>query len=258
MTSPAALHQIAGLDALPIDVVEAMYSPDFVELSSIARNGTPLSLPMSFTLDVAGNCLRFSSPVQAARLTAYAQNPRCSVLFSRVTAGFPPILLQGTVTLGEVAEGNQRGPARRFNVHPWRVLTFSDPPQFWQFPEPVEPAHAPADREGATPPARSLAQRGEVNVETVETALGYPSTVLTLMGSERWPVAVPVEFRQDGVTLHATLPELGPFGPQSGPAAALGHTWTKQGPRFIAFTGRAALDGRAATFHPARALRRPA
>jgi hypothetical protein len=36
----------------------------------------------------------------------------------------------------------------------------------------------------------------------------------------------------------------------------LGHTWSKDGPRYLAATGQAALDGDRLTFHPARLLRR--
>ena len=38
---------------------------------------------------------RFGRGSMAGRLANYARDPRCSVLFSRVTSGHPPVLLQG-------------------------------------------------------------------------------------------------------------------------------------------------------------------
>jgi hypothetical protein len=249
---PGVRH-VESLAALPIELAEAIYSPDFVELSSISPAGTPLSLPMSFTLDVPGNCVRFSSPLTAGRLANYARDPRCSVLFSRVTSGYPPVLLQGTVTLGEVVEGNQRGAARRFTVTPWRLMVLDAEPQTWQFPgaptphASAPPAAEPRRARTATPPAP----------EDLAALTRFPSNIATLRDAEGWPVALPVEFEAQDGALVATLPEL-PYPAMAGRAAALGHTWSKAGPRYLALTGRADLDGDRLTFHPAAAMRRPA
>jgi hypothetical protein len=241
-----------SLADLPIDVAEAMYSPDFVELSSLSAGGTPLSLPMSFTLDIAGNCVRFSSPLTAGRLANYARDPRCSVLFSRVTTGHPPVMLQGVVTLGEVAEGVRRGPARRFTVTPERLCVLGEEVDVWHFPPVPRPAAGdtvPAPSARPQPPAA-------VTADDLAILVRQPSTIVTLRDADGRPVALPVELNRRDTVLTAGLPDLGDAAPTPGRASVLGHTWTKEGPRYIALTGRAALDGASMTFVPARTMRR--
>lgn len=264
---------VESLADLPIDVAEAMYSPDFVELSSTGAGGVPLSLPMSFSLDLVGNCVRFSSPLTAGRLAAYGRDPRCSVLFSRVTTGHPAILLQGVVTLGEVAEGVRRAPARRFTVTPRRVLTIEESPRLWELPA-VTPAEAPATLD-ATVPRRAAGAAAPATPADLEAIVRFPSTVATLRDAEGWPLALPAELRHDDGAVIVTLPDSSPLLPEPGPSSLLGHTWTKDGPRYLALTGRSEFlvpgswleptqpsDERRATnqelvFRPSRALRRP-
>jgi len=245
------LRHADSLADLPIDVAEAMYSPDFVELRSLSPAGLPLSLPMSFTLDVPGNCVRFSSPVAAGRLANYARDPRCSVLFSRVTTGHPPVLLQGVVTLGEVAEGVRRGPARRFTVTAERLFVLGEEVEGWllpPIPHPVPPSGPPSAARPQPPAA--------VTGDDLTTLIRQPSTIVTLRDTNGRPVALPVELRHRDTTLTADLPDLGDAAPTPGRASALGHTWTKEGPRYIALTGRATLDGPTMQFQPTRTMRR--
>ena len=245
---------LGDLSALPIEVAEAMYSPDFVELTTLGAGGVPLVLPMSFTLDLPGNGVRFSSPLTAARLANLARDPRCAVSFSRVTTGHPAVLLQGIATLGEVAEGVRRGPARRFTVAPVRLLLLDEPVQRWRFPaSPQPPVPAPTPDEGGAPRTVSPAPVAPADLEAL---VRFPTTVAALCDEDGWPLAAPVEVARDGEHLTAHLPELGGLAPRAGPASLLGHTWTKEGPRFLALTGRATLRGAALRFLPGRALRR--
>ena len=253
MTSRLPLR-VSALTELPIEVAEAMYSPDFVELSSLSPGGTPLSLPMSFTLDLPGNCLRFSSPVAAGRLRNYARDPRCSVLCSRVTAGQPPVLIQGTVTLGEVVPGMARGPARQFTVTPVRITVLGDPPVRWHLSDDQtlnSPASGPPAAVAESPPDFEA-----VDSADLQSLSRLPSTVVTLRDVAGWPLALPAEFHVDGRYLAALLPSVEELDGRPGRAAVLGHTWSKAGPRYLAATGRAALTGKRLTFHPARVLRR--
>jgi hypothetical protein len=255
-----AVQRVDGLADLPIDVAEAIYSPDFVELSSVTANGTPLALPMSFTLDVPANRVRFSSPVTAARLAHYTRDPRCCVSFTRVTAGYPFVLLQGTVELGEVAEGNQRGPARRFTVAPLRLTVLGDAPATWDIGPPAE---TPAAGGGAatTPsaPAGALPRPStEIAAADLDLLCSLPTVVVGLIGADGLPLTLPVEPRHADGLIEAALPNLAGTGltPLAGRASIAGHTWTKQGPRYLACTGRATLAGSRLTFAPARLLRR--
>src|SRR5215208_785082 len=251
--------RVMGLADLPIDVAEAMYSPDFVELATLTAAGLPMALPMSFTLDVPGNRVRFSSPLTAARLGHLARDPRCAVSFSRVTAGHPPVLLQGIATLGEVAEGVRRGPARRFTVAPARVLLLDDPPQAWRFDtvEPVTPGGADAKATGMQKATERRAVSGSAVTEADLAALaGFDTAIVALCDRDGWPLSLPVEPRREGGGFLVCLPALDGAEPVAGPASLVGHTWTKDGPRFLAFTGRAALDGATLQFTPGRALRR--
>jgi hypothetical protein len=244
--------RIEGLGDLPIAVAEAMYSPDFVELATLGPGGTPLTLPMSFTLDIAGNAVRFSSPLNAARITNLARDPRCCVSFSRVTTGHPPVVLQGVAALGEEVEGVRRGPARRFTVTPARILVLSDPISVWRFP-PATPAPAPAGGAAA-------GRRGTAAPATPDDLDALPrceTTVVGLRDAGGWPLSLPAEVRRDRDALVAGLPALDSVEVSAGPAALLGHTWTKDGPRYLALTGRASIDGSALRCHPTRALRRP-
>jgi hypothetical protein len=243
-----------SLAALPIEIAEAMYSPDFVELSSLSAGGTPLSLPMSFTLDLPGNCFRFSSPVTAGRLTNYARDPRCSVLCSRVTTGFPPVLVQGFVTLGEEVAGVSRGPARRFTVTPVRVTVLDSPPATWRIGDETSlPLGAPAMPSDAARPQTSATPVTRADQETLAR---LPSTIVTLRDGAGWPVAFPAELAVTDSGLTALLSAASLLDARPGRAAVLGHTWSKDGPRYLAATGQAALDGDRLTFHPARLLRR--
>jgi hypothetical protein len=220
-------------------------------VSSLSPGGTPLSLPMSFTLDVPGNCVRFRSPVAAGRLANYARDPRCSVLFSRVTTGYPPVLLQGIVTLGEVAEGVRRGPVRQFTVTPERLFVLDEAVQVWRLPDAPRPS-APSD----LPTIARSQPRQEVGDADLDALVRFPSTVATLCDGDGWPVALPVELCRQGDAIVAELPDLGDAAPVAGRASLLGHTWTKDGPRYLALTGRAVIDGATMTFYAARALRR--
>lgn len=247
-----SLQHAESLADLPIDVAEAMYSPDFVELATLGAGGTPLVLPMSFTLDIAGNVVRFTSPLNAGRIANLMRDPRCCVSFSRVTTGHPPVVLQGTATLGEVQEGVQRGPARRFTVAPARLSVLSDPITPWRFPSQNLPSPAADGSAGA--------RRGAMTTVTPEDLDAFPryeTTVAGLRDREGWPLNVPVEMRRDGDALTAVLPDAVAEQVVEGPVSLLGHTWTKTGPRYLAVTGHASIDGSTLRCHPIRALRRP-
>jgi hypothetical protein len=248
----ARVHDLAEL---PIDVVEAMYSPDFVELVTLTAGGLPMVLPMSFTLDVPGNCVRFSSPLTAARLVHLSRDPRCAVSFSRVTSGYPPALLQGVATLGEVAEGVRRGPARRFTVAPHRLFVHDEPPRVWDFLD--------EDSSAAEPPAavsdadeRRSASAAPLGPADLDTLTAFPTTVVALRDRSGWPFSLPVEPEREGDTLAMRLPAVRGAGAVPGPSSLLGHTWTRDGPRFLVLTGRATIDGATLRFTARRALRR--
>ena len=243
------------LTDLPIDVVEAMYSPDFVELATLTADGVPLVLPMSFTLDVAGGCVRFSSPLTAVRLAHIRRDPRCAVSFTRVTTGHPPVLVQGLAALGDVAEGVRRGPARRFTVSPVEVVVLDEPPRFWRLADP--PAREPAFPQGVGEERGGRASTAvPVTAEDLATVAGFPTTVVALRDAGGWPVALPIEPEHDAGLLIARLPEIPGRALVGGAASLLGHTWTKDGPRFLVLTGRATIDGATLRFTPRRAMRR--
>jgi hypothetical protein len=251
----ASVPHLSGLADLPIDVAEAMYSPDFVELATITAGGLPLVLPMSFTLDPAGNCIRFSSPIGAARLAHLARDPRCAVSFSRVTAAHRPVLLQGVATIGGVVEGVRRGPARSFTVAPLRVLSLDDPPRRWAFeaasPEPSgerQPPRTGAVRASAATP---------VSGDDLDALLHFETLAAALIDGDGRPICFPVEPERDGDVIVAAAPNLGGGAFTSGPASLLGHTWTRDGPRYLSLTGRADVAGGTIRFVPRRALRRP-
>jgi hypothetical protein len=243
---------IESLADLPIDVAEAMYSPDFVELATLSAGGMPVVLPMSFTLDIGANVVRFSSPVNAGRIANLVRDPRCCVSFTRVTSGYPPIVLQGVATLGEVAEGVRRGPARRFTVTPLQLQVLEESPSSWKFPafeltsSPVEPAGG-TRRSIGTPPT----------LDDVDAIIRFETTVAGLRGLEGWPLTVPAEIVRDGDALVVDLTSSVADQVTDGPVTLLGHTWTKDGPRYLALTCRASRDGSALRCHPIRALRRP-
>ncbi len=276
-TIDQSARHVGGLADLPIDVAEAMYSPDFVELASIGAGGTPLTLPMSFSLDFNANCVRFSSPLAAGRLANYACDPRCAVLFSRVTTGHPPVLLQGIVTLGEVAEGVRRGPVRRFTVTPERLTVLDVIPHTWRLPG-IVPSTGPV----TTSPAASAQPGGRAGAGApaiaadLDALVRFPTTVVTLRDREGRPLPLPAELRREGDTIAAVLPQIGELHPVPGPASLLGHTWTKDGPRYLALIGSSSAFqvprsefGLTAggsepgtrnlelVFHPSRTLRRP-
>ena len=244
------------LAELPIDVVEAMYSPDFVELATLTTDGLPLVLPMSFTLDVAGNCVRFSSPVGAARLAHLARDPRCAVSFSRVTVEYSPILLQGVAALGEVAEGVRRGPARRFTVSPTAVFALDEPPRSWRLAGSPTVAAVPAPATGVGSSDRRASAATAVTTEDLAALAGFATTVVGLRDTRGWPVSLPVEPERDKDRFVARLPALDGLSLEGGVASLLGHTWTKDGPRFLVLTGRATIDGATLHFTPRRARRR--
>ena len=251
-----------------------MYSPDFIELSSIGAGGMPLTLPMSFSLDLNANCVRFSSPLSAARLANFARDPRCAVLFSRVTTGHPPVLLQGVVTLGEVAEGVRRGPVRRFTVAPERLTVLDAMPRTWCLPR-IPPSAGPvsAPPTASAQPAGRIGAGAPVTAADLDALIRFPTTVATLRDGEGRPLPLPAELRREGDTISVVLPQIGELHPVSGPASLLGHTWTKDGPCYLALTGGstfrvpgskppepAAEPGTRnveLVFHPNRALRRP-
>jgi hypothetical protein len=243
---------IDALGDLPIDVAEAMYSPDFVELTTLGPRGTPLALPMSFTLDIGGNVVRFSSPLNAARIKNLARDPRCCVSFSRVTSGFPPVVLQGVAALGDVAEGVRRGPVRRFTVTPRRILLLDDPPRVWRMAggAPLGAAN------GSDKAARSGAAEPVVR-DDVDAITRFETTVVALRDADGWPLALAAELRRDDDAIEATLPGAVDLQPVPGPASLLGHTWTKAGPRYLALTGRASIAGSTVRCVPTRAMRRP-
>jgi hypothetical protein len=240
-----------SLAELPIDVAEAMYSPDFVEFSTLGAGGTALALPMSFTLDIAANVVRFTSPLNAGRIANLARDPRCCISFSRVTTGHPPVLLQGVATLGEAQEGVRRGPARRFSVTPVRLFVLSEPVSRWQFSSTIPQSES---GDSAAPRRSTMA---EVRTEDLDALPRFETTVVGLRDSEGWPLNVPVEIRREGDSLVSSLPESISAGLASVPASLLGHTWTKDGPRYLAMTGRASIDGSTLRCHPTRVLRRP-
>src|SRR5215216_2325637 len=224
--------RVMGLADLPIDVAEAMYSPDFVELATLTASGLPMALPMSFTLDVPGNSMRFSSPLTAARLVHLARDPRCAVSFSRVTAGHPPVLLQGIATLGEVAEGVRRGPARRFIVTPARVHLLDDPPQAWRFDlmKPVAPGSTDTE---ATDTQEATERRAVTATAVTEADLaalaGFDTAVVALCDGDGWPLSLPVEPRREDGQFVERLPDIAGVALAAGPASLVGHTWTKDG-----------------------------
>jgi hypothetical protein len=237
---------------LPIDVAEAMYSPDFVELATLSAGGMPVVLPMSFTLDIGANAVLFSSPVNAGRIANLIRDPRCCVSFTRVTSGYPPVVLQGVATLGDVAEGVRRGPARRFTVRPLRLQVFEEAPSLWEFPAiefppPVLEALPGTRRSTGSPPTS----------HDLDSISRFETTVIGLRGIEGWPLTVPAEIVRDGDTLVIDVPTTVADQVADGPATVLGHTWTKDGPRYLALTCRASCDGSALRCHPIRALRRP-
>jgi hypothetical protein len=245
------VHDPMRLADLPIDVAEAMYSPDFVELATIGPGGLPLALPMSFTLDVADNAVRFSSPLTAGRLGNLTHDPRCCISFTRVTSGYPSVVLQGIATAGEVMEGVRRGPSRRFTVTPARLLFLDDPPHLWQLPDlpqpPTATTQAAGRRTSATP----------ITVGDLDALVRFETTVIALLDADGWPLTLPVEPWREAGAIEATLPGSNLLRLVSGPASLLGHTWTRDGPRYLALTGRAAIDGSALRFLPNRALSRP-
>lgn len=243
---------IENLADLPIDIAEAMYSPDFVELATLSAAGRPVVLPMSFTLDIGANVVRFSSPVNAGRIANLMRDRRCCVSFTRVTSGFVPVVLQGIATLGEVAEGVRRGPARRFTVTPIRLQAFGDSPASWEFPA-IDPTPTPVDAVAATPRNDGLA----TTTEDLNAITRFETTVAGLRRSDGWPLTVPTEVIRDGDSLLIDLPAAVTDQVTDGPATVLGHTWTKDGPRYLALTCRASRDGSALRCHPIRALRRP-
>lgn len=256
---------VEGLADLPIEVAEAMYSPDFVELATLSANGTPLVLPMSFTLDVAGNAVRFSSPVAAARIANLARDRRCCVSFSRVTSGHPAVLMQGVATLGDLVEGVRRGPARRFTVAPSRLVALDQPARPWRFRSDAPPAiEAPTGVARPEPRTGSALQVAEAELEAVTR---FETAVLALRDRDGWPISMPVEVRREDASLIVSLPDSGLLL-RDGPASLLGHTWMKDGPRYLALTGRCEVrvpgSGGVSdnpysevTFLPRRAMRRP-
>ncbi|MGD9894210.1 MAG: pyridoxamine 5'-phosphate oxidase family protein [Dehalococcoidia bacterium] len=243
---------VESLADLPIDVAEAMYSPDFVELATLSAGGTPVVLPMSFTLDIGANAVRFSSPVNAGRIANLIRDPRCCVSFTRVTAGYPPVVLEGVATLGDVAEGVRRGPARRFTVTPQRLRVFDESLPLWEFPSititsPTREANARTRRSSGLPPTR----------DDLDAITRFETTVIGLREGGGWPLTVPAEIVRDGDALVIELPAAIAELVAEGPATVLGHTWTKDGPRYLALTCRASRDRSAIRCLPIRALRRP-
>jgi hypothetical protein len=252
MSLRVTMTSIENLADLPIELAEAMYSPDFVELSTLTARGVPVVLPMSFTLDIGANVIHFSSPVNAGRIANLIHDPRCCVSFTRVTSGYPPVVLQGVATLGEVAEGVRRGPTRRFTVTPLRLQVFEESPTFWEFPA-VELTPSSIKSAGAT--RRSSGTPS--SVDDIDAITRFETTVAGVRDSEGWPLTVPSEVARDGDALVVDLPSTVADQVTSGPATLLGHTWTKDGPRYLALTCRASRDGSALRCHPIRALRRP-
>ena len=212
---------------------------------------------MSFTLDIPGNCVRFTSPPIAGRLANYARDPRCSVLFSRDTAGYPPVLIQGVAVLGEVAPGVVRGPARRFIVTPEWVTVLDTPLQRWRLP-PAPPAGPLPDAATQRPHGQRPLGGGPALVAPadLDALLRFPANVATLRDAAGRPVAMPVDLACDGGVLSASLPDLGDATLVSGPASLLGHTWSKAGPRYLALTGDADVTAGTLRFRPSRVLRR--
>lgn len=243
---------IDNLADLPIDVAEAMYSPDFVELATLSANGTPMALPMSFTLDIDGNAVRFSSPINAGRLTNLSRDPRCCVSFTRVTSGHPPVVLQGVASLGEVAEGVRRGAARRFTVTPVRLLVVDTPASIWTFPP---PELAPGEGPAATGLRRSSGS--PATPDDLDAITRFETTVAGLRDGDGWPITLPAEIERDGDVLVVHLPGAQAAQAKDSPVSLLGHTWTKDGPRYLALTCRASHDRSALRCQPIRALRRP-
>lgn len=243
---------IETLADLPIDIAEAMYSPDFVELATLSAGGRPVVLPMSFTLDIGANVVRFSSPVNAGRIANLMRDPRCCVSFTRVTSGHPPVVLQGVATLGDAAEGVRRGPARRFTVTPIRLHVYGESPTSWEFPA-IDSTSTLL--EGVTATQR---RDGSESIPEDLTAIArFETTVAGLRDGQGWPLTLPSEVTRDGDSLLVNLPATMADQVTDGPATVLGHTWTKDGPRYLALTCRASRDGSALRCHPIRALRRP-
>jgi len=90
----------------------------------------------------------------------------------------------------------------------------------------------------------------------VAALAGFETTAVGLLDGHGWPVSLPVEVERDGDTLLARLPESDGLSPEAGSASLLGHTWTRDGPRFLALTGTATIDGAVVRFTAHRALRR--
>jgi hypothetical protein len=243
---------IETLADLPIEIAEAMYSPDFVELATVSAGGRPVVLPMSFTLDIGANVVRFSSPVNAGRIANLVRDPRCCVSFTRVTSGHLPVVLQGFATMGDVAEGVQRGPARRFTVTPIRLRINGESPAIWEFPT-ID--SAPTLLEGVAATQRKVG--AESTPDDLTAITRFETTVAGLRMSDGWPLTVPSEIIRDDDSLLVDLPAVVADQVMDGPATVLGHTWTKDGPRYLALTCRASREGSALRCHPIRALRRP-
>ena len=75
----------------------ALNHPHIGAIYGVEESGADVALVLEL---VDGPTL--AERLTAGRLANYARDPRCTVLFSRVTTGHPPVLLQGVVTLGDV------------------------------------------------------------------------------------------------------------------------------------------------------------
>jgi hypothetical protein len=91
----------------------------------------------------------------------------------------------------------------------------------------------------------------------VDAITKFETTVVSLRSAEGWPLSVPAEIVRDDDALIVEIPATVADEATEGPATVLGHTWTKDGPRFLALTCRASRDGSALRCLPIRALRRP-
>ncbi|MGH2584988.1 MAG: hypothetical protein ACRDJE_08745, partial [Dehalococcoidia bacterium] len=108
-----------------------------------------------------------------------------------------------------------------------------------------------------TPAAGRRANATPITLDDLDALVRFETMVAALVDADGWPLTLPIEARRDGDVIEATLPESDVLRLVSGPGSLLGHTWTRDGPRYLALTGRAAIDGSALRFLPNRALSRP-
>jgi hypothetical protein len=144
------------------------------------------------------------------------------------------------------------------------VIALEQPPRAWQFP--VSGSGGEGGTDGVERPVARAGAAAPVTDADLEAITRFETAAIALRDGDGWPISVPVEIEREAEGLHVSLPDTG-IAPAEGPASLLGHTWTKDGPRYLALTGRSAFrvpssggigDNPHAdlTFAPSRAMRR--